>query len=248
MRTRTLTFDYIYADTVRLGPGTYDRVDVFVDHREGVGERISDRGEQDLVKWVLEDEVRRRYLISKICKAPGRSLDGIQDREFQLSKTPQGGDLDLVVLEHDHPSQGVCVEFKKLKVRLDPDGEEKVNGLDKLEKLVAQGNARQSQGFWKTYICAIAVIDKHESEAANIFARRAESPEMHRFYNLDGLSGIHQDVGVLLLELSQPTGKFFGELFGLGICKVKEAAVLEQPARLTEDLQALFRQPMKGKA
>ena len=241
MSTRLLIFDYIYVQTAKLGPGELERISLFMDQEEMSDNRITAHGESDLVSWILSNEVRRQHLFSKISHAPGRSQDGIQDRYFQLSKTPKGGDLDLVVLEGDRPSQGVCVEFKKVKIRLDSNGVEKVNGLDKLDKLIAQGNARQSQGFWKSYICGIAVIDKHKAEAANIFSRGPESQEIQKFYNLDRLAGIHADVGVLLLELTQPTGKPHDELFGLGICKVKEAGILEQPARLTEDLQALFR-------
>jgi hypothetical protein len=248
MSTGHLVFDYIYVDTATLDPKEFSAICLFQDEPSTLSSRITDQDEQILVRWLLSNDMRRQRFLSNISNGPGRYRDSIMDKEFPLSSTPKGGDIDLVLLEGDSLARAVCVEFKKVKVRIDSNGKELVNGLGGLKKLIAQGNARQSQGFWKTYICAVAVIDKHDAEAANVFARRPESQEILEFYNLISSSGIHPEVGVILMEVSQPTRKAYESMFGLGTCKVREAGVLEQPIKLTEDLQTVFRKPAGGQA
>jgi len=248
MNTKCLAFDFVYSDTITLGPGVQEPSSFFQDGPSLSSERITDEGEQKLVHWILCNVNRRQLLLSKICTNPGHHLDSILDKEFPRSAIPRGGDIDFIVLDGNNPTQGVCIEFKKVKVRIDSNGEERVNGLNELEKLIAQGNARQSQGFWKSYICAVAVVDSHQHKTPNVFLRRGERQEFKRFYDLANMSGLHPDVGILLMEVSQPTGKSFNAMFGFGICEVRPAGILAQPIRLTEELQALFRKSMEGPA
>lgn len=246
MSRERLTFDCVFMDTVSLGPGPIGSTSFFQDGHATSPERIVELPEQEVVSWFLAINDYRDLFFSKICLSSGPYVDSVLDREFPLSLTTQGGDIDFVMLEGGDPSRGICVEFKRVKVRVDQHGEERINNLPGLETLIKQGNKRQSQGFHKSYICAVAVVDAHEFQTPNAVTRGMRSPKVQAFYELNSLSGIHNEVGILLIEIPQPTGKSFKELSGFKICKVKEAGVLEQPPRLTEDLQALFRSKLGG--
>jgi len=246
MSRELLVFHFVFTDTVTIGPGPITSTLFFQDSHAVSLDRIVDLKEQDVVAWILASERRRDLFFSKICLAPGPYDDSILDSEFPLTLTTQGGDLDFVILEGGDATQGVCVEFKKVKVRIDQQGGERVNNLPGLETLIKQGNKRQSQGFRKTYICAVAVIDAHEFQSPNTLQRGMETPEVQAFYDLGSMVGIHSDVGILLIEIPQPTGKSFHEFSGFKICKVKEAGVLEQPPRLSEDLRTHFRSKAGG--
>jgi hypothetical protein len=241
MSKEPLRFDLVYLDTVTIGPGPVESVDFFQDGHAISPDRIVQLTEQEIVSWILANERFRDLFFSKIGETPGPYLDSVSDNSFPLTLTPQGGDIDFLMLDGGNPSRALCVEFKKVKVRVDPHGNERVNNLSGFETLIKQGNRRQSQGFRKTFICAIAVIDAHEFRTPNVLIRGMESQDAQAFYDLGGIEGIHDDVGILLIEIPQPTGKSFHELSGFKICRVKEAKVLEQPSRLNDDLRNLFR-------
>ena len=248
MSRESLTFDCVIMDRIVIGPGPVTSVPCFQDGHAISPDRIVDLTEQEVIAWMLASEPCRSLFFSKICLASGPYADSVLELKFPLTLISQGGDLDFVMLEGGDPTRGVCVEFKKVKVRIDKQGEERINHLPALETLIKQGNKRQSQGFRKSYICALAVVDAHEFRTPNTLTRGMGSPKVQALFELGSMAGIHDDVGVLLIEMPQPTGKSFKDFIGFNICKVKEAGVLEQPARLTEDLQALFRQSMKGQA
>jgi hypothetical protein len=248
MNTEQMIFEFIYRDIVTISPGVFESISFFQDEASVSVERITDEHEQQIVRWIFDDDMLRQKFLSKVSCCPGRFRYSIPDMEFDKSKAQKGGDIDLVVLEQDNPSQGICIEFKKVKVRVDSSGKEWINGLRGLEKLIDQGNARQLQGFWKNYICAIAIFDSHHFETPNVFLRRGDEEDIAKFYGLANIPERNSDVGIILVELHQPTGKSFRSMFGFGVCKVREAAVLEQPSRLTEDIQTVFRESGGGQA
>ena len=239
MSNKLLVFKYTYFDSVHLD--AEKTMKLFQDDVPYSTERITENYEQAIVKWILSNVQCRDLMFSEITDAPSAYKDSILDKSFPKSIRPEGGDIDFVMPEGGNPSKAVCVEFKKVKVRIDDDGRERVNNLDKLERLIQQGNKRQSQGFYKSYICAVALIDSHQYKSPNVFVRGMEGEDVKRFYNLDSIGGVHNDVGIILAEIAQPTGKSFNEMFGFGVCKLKDAVILEQPSRLTEDVQELFK-------
>lgn len=247
MSTELLAFKYTYFDCTPVD--AEKTMTLFHDDVPCSSERITNNNEQEIVKWILSNAQCRRLMLSEITDTPSEAYkDSIPDNSFPKCIRPKGGDIDFVILEDDAPSKAVCVEFKKVKVRIDRDGQERINNLGGLNQLINQGNERQSQGFFKTYICAVALIDSHQYKTSNVLVRGMNCGEVNRFYNLDSIGGIHSDVGVILAEIAQPTGKSFNEMFGFGVCTLKAAVILEQPSRLTEDVETLFKCSNRGGA
>ncbi len=239
MSKKLLAFKYTYFDSVHFD--AVKTMKLFQDDVPYSAERITDNDEQAIVKWILSNVQCRDLIFSEITHTPGAHKDSILDNSFPKSIRPEGGDIDFVMPEGDNPSKAVCVEFKKVKVQIDDDGRERVNNLSKLKQLIQQGNKRRSQGFYKSYICAVALIDSHQYKSPNVLVRGMEGKDIKKFYNLDSIGGVHNDVGIILAEIAQPTGKSFNEMFGFGVCKLKDAVILEQRPRLTEDVQELFK-------
>jgi hypothetical protein len=249
VKPEQLRFDFIYDDLVAFSEiGGDASASLFNDQAPRSPYRVTNEPEVQIVTWILADERRRGLFFSKMTMASGLWEDSIPDREFSGSSCPKGGDIDFVMLEGNSPKHAICIEFKRVKVRIDSDGKERINHLPGLDELVKQGNLRQSHGFYKSFICGVAVIDSHEYRTPNVFTRGMQSTEIQRFYGLAGISGLHNDVGVLLIEISQPTGKHIDEMSGFGVCVVKQAGVLEQSPRLTEDLTRLFGKKLQAEA
>lgn len=246
MSKEILTFKSVQVDAQTIGSSVELPLSFFCDGHSFPNERITRLEEQRAVRWLLDQESCRRLFLGELGVASCNYRDSIPDSVFDQIRHRQGGDVDFVALESESPTHAACVEFKRVKVRVHADGKETVNGLEELEKLIRQGNQRQSMGFWKTFICAIAVVDNHLLETPNTLLRRGDPRDYQRVYHLGQHTAIHEDVGILLIEVAQPSGKDFGSRFGFGICKLKEAKVLEQPPNLTECLKTYFRQSSEG--
>lgn len=204
-------------------------------------ERILRVQEQELVRGILSDRISREILFDEIDYPYGPFRDSVPDGEFPESVGRRGGDIDFVGLLGGFPSRAICIEFKKVKVKVFEDGSEKVNKLAALEQLIWQGNERRGQGFHKTYICAVAVIDSHERKTPNVLTRGASGEEIQQFYNLDCLGGIHPDVGIVLAEIVQPTGRSYKDMWGFGACLLRQASPQEQSTRITTDISSRIR-------
>jgi len=82
-------------------------------------------------------------------------------------------------------------------------------------------------GFFQTYLCVIAVVDAATQQERNIPNRgidpvaRANYGEEKTFTRLIAFPGredLPHDIGIIFLEVIQPTGRSFSGLGGIGIC------------------------------
>ena len=235
---RKLRFNYIFVDMFKLEP--YQQVNAFNDSLAISQDRVTRQIETDIVKWVINKDVCRKLLFNELSITSTLMLDGIKDKCFPNSMKPKGGDIDFICLQDNNHFQAVCIEFKKVKIRIDANGDERINHLGGLETLIQQGNLRRSQGFFKTYICVVSLIDNHLYKTPNIFTRR-KSGRYNCTYNIDEMQGINNEVGIILIEITQPTGKPYNEMFGFGTCNIKNAVGIEQSRNLTKEIEHLFR-------
>lgn len=237
---RSLVFDYIHSHTVTIKPGTTS-ITLFQDDAPYSSERIPNLKEEEIVSFILADQGKRQLFLSKITSQPGLFFEALPDRELPNGVASTGGDIDLLIIENGDPSRAIAIEFKKVKIRVDSEGEQRVNNLGGLSKLINQGNQRRSQGFYKSFICAIAVIDSAEFKTPNVIVKRTNSEPTERLYNLDSAEGIHPDVGIILIEVPQPTGASYRTLSGFGVCLLRLGTPQDQPSRITNDIYSLLR-------
>lgn len=238
-----LKFKYIYSHILTYPKEDADSLRFFHDDIFYEEDRIKNKAEQDIVRIIFSDPSKTKLIFSEINAQQGPFFDSIPDKHFKNSIIRNGGDLDIVLFEYHNPKRAICIEIKKIKINIDHEGNEKVNNIGGIGRLIHQGNTRQSQGFYKSYICAIAVIDSHEFKTANVLVKNSHSEERGKIYNLDTLSNIHPDVGIVIMEVNQPTGASYDSFSGFGVCCLRHAAPLEQPQKLSEDCEIFLKNP-----
>jgi hypothetical protein len=118
---------------------------------------------------------------------------------------------------------------------------EKVNKIDSIGDGVIQANALHNLGFHRTYLLILVVIDGRNKTDYNVLCRGLSNITFERVYDFPLRDKLNEDVGVIFIEISQPTGKSIDSMARVGICIDKEAKRLEQPLNLTNRIDRLLR-------
>jgi hypothetical protein len=63
--------------------------------------------------------------------------------------------------------------------------------------------------------------------------RRSTSENVEAIYEVPWIEELHKDVGVVYVKVTQPTGKHYNLMGGIGICVDKPASFLEQTDGMT---------------
>jgi hypothetical protein len=203
-------------------------------------QHVTDICEQDLVRWILGNSLCRQMFIPKVAQRYGQYRESIPHSKFYNSMSPKGGDIDFIILDGDNFTHAVCVEFKRIKFHVRPNGKCDINKIEELKRLIAQGNARYRQGFWKSFICPIAVIDSHEHKTSNVLVKDHESAGTRIIQKLCEMVGLQDSVGIIIVEITQPTVQSIDLMGGCAIVKVKDAIEQTQSVKLTDDLMTVF--------
>jgi hypothetical protein len=166
------------------------------------------------------------------CEVPKANFDALQH---------DGGDVDFVGINRCIPTEATCIEFKNVKVEIDNEGNEKVTKLLKLEKLTKQGNERRGEGFFKTYVAAISSIYSANCEIYNNYLPGMNSQEAKRIYNIQNDYSLDEKVGILIVEIVQPTNKNINDTCCFGVCVARPAKPQEQNEKITSDIKRIFK-------
>jgi hypothetical protein len=159
------------------------------------------------------------------------------------------GDIDVLIVDPQLPQESVAIECKRVKIRVIAEGAHHVNLFEHVLEGVHQANALREFGFFQTYLCVIAVVDASAQQEWNIPNRGLDPAATHhygehktlaRFIAFPGREELHKEIGILLLEVIQPTGGSITELPSLGICVHHPATPQTQRSCLTNKLAAYF--------
>lgn len=161
MSSRTLCFNCIDTDTVQLSASA-ESYSLFADVGNSQMHRLADVDEPRLVAWIMADESRRALFLKKVgLSVAARFRFNIPKKYFE-SLPNDGGDVDFVGADEGDESKAVCVEFKRIKVKIDRDERERLRKVEGLMDLIRQGNERQSAGFHRSIVIGFSVFDNQE--------------------------------------------------------------------------------------
>ncbi len=241
---KLLAFNCVYMDSLKISAGTKIRADEsFVLFSEDPGmndESATERDEKRIVLWLFNQQLWARQLL---LKELGVSQDSFTATEVtnpftQPNKKP--GDIDVLICERDHPHQAIVIECKKVSVVAETTKRDIVHKVEKIGKGVSQANALRDLGFYQTYLAIVTVVDGRQRNEYNTLHRGIgdSSHDTHhgtqshktlkRVYEFPRREDLHDDVGIIFVEVIQPTGKSLDEKFGVCVCVDKRAKPQEQ--------------------
>lgn len=223
MRLPPVTFREIAFHWAQLRPGI---VELFTDDGSLPPDRISQRAEQWLVGWLVNDAGARQLLCEMLQRSPAAFFRTAVQKPFY---TANEGDIDLLVCDPGSPHQAVAIECKRVKVYVEDEGNDSINRLDAVGEGVKQAKKLYGKfGFFQTYLAVISAVDSANRKRLNIPSRGITSESVpNRDTSTTTFRSILQfprreelpsDIGIILIELVQPSGRAFQEQGIVRIC------------------------------
>jgi hypothetical protein len=147
-----------------------------------------------------------------------------------------------LLVAHLDPEQSISIQAKRVKVEAMDTLRDKVSNrhLGSLKDLIDQANASQNLGFHLNYALVIIQVDGIARSEVNALRRGITTGSLTRIYNQIIDSPLHPDVGVIYVEISQPTPVSVDRAAMVAVCVDKHAVSLDQPRRLTARVRQLM--------
>lgn len=166
-------------------------------------------------------------------------------RAFSVRKpvveNPHHSDVDLILCEPELPQYSVGIQCKRVKIESLNEKQDEVNKLPDVKKAVVQANKqRENLGFHRNYLLIISQIFGRKFTNENAIFRKGRPETRQRIYEFPQRESLHEDVGIIFVEIGQPTGKSFRTQVNVCLRVDKEAARLDQLPNLTNRIKELF--------
>lgn len=225
---RSLEFDVILNYTFPLD-GKSEHVLFDENSIPASSSRITSLNESELVKWMLESESRTECFFGRVLlkDLAYQILQTISTPIIQVGEKP--GDTDILVYPQDHPDLAIAFEVKRVKVNIDEDDVENINKDTKVvKKGIKQANQLRKLGFHQTYLVVIIVTDGKNRTSKDIPFRYADSDRIRSLYDLPKNKKLHPDVGVIYVQIVEPTSASMDYVGHFTVRVDKKACELEQ--------------------
>jgi hypothetical protein len=254
---KLLEFKCTFVDSLKFAAGTTIRAgESFILHSEDPGmndESATERDEKRIVKWLLHEQPSAAQLILQELGMPLNSFVAREVTEPFTQPNKKPGDIDALICAPNKANQTMVIECKKVSVVAQNTRQDIVHKVEKIGKGVSQVNALRELGFHETYLAVITVVDGRERVGYNVLSRgigdsthdthlgTRTQKTLKRIYEFPRREDLHDDVGIMFIEVIQPTGKSLDEKFGVCICVDKRATPQEQSDTRTNQVREYIR-------
>ena len=125
---------------------------------------------------------------------------------------------------------------------LNEQEDDDVKKLGRVPDLVHQANRqRKIYGFYRNYLALLIKVDARKKLKYNPLSRGINPETFQTIYEFPDRENVHQDVGIVFIEIVQPTGKSFDQYVTVGICIDTEATRLDQLPDLTNRVEEVMK-------
>ena len=205
------------------------------------GDRVTAKIESEAVRWLLRTPIARDLMLEEL-RLPAHTYARASVTEPLIDdRNKKPGDIDLLLVAN-HAWQSISIQIKRVKVEAIDTIRDKISHrhLGNLRDLVDQANASRNLGFHLNYALVIIQVDGIARSEVNVLTRGITTGKLQRIYRLIMNSPLHPDVGVVFVEISQPTVASIDRMGMVAVCVDKPAVPLDQPNRLTERVRQLM--------
>jgi len=238
-------FNWRAYDSVRY-PVPTGPISLFTDQVPYSPERVTAKGEAEILNWLIQTPPARDLLFTNLELPQGTyAQTSITEPVLDRKRTRKPGDLDMLLLpQADDASRVISIQAKRVKVEARSTYRDDVSNhhLGNLSNLVEQANGSRELGFHLSYAMVVVQVDGMERSEFNFLARTTTAGQFSRIYHRVWDSPLHSDVGMIFVEISQPTGASIDDAGFLAICVDKRAKPIEQPVPLTAKVRQLTKQ------
>jgi hypothetical protein len=242
---KVLAFKTVVVNTLAFRKGQSIRAgegfDLYGNYGDSDDDDVTGERESEILKWLMGSSFRN-LLLSEL--GVGNDVFVGHDVVRPVIENPQAkpGDIDLLICDGYRAAQAIAFQCKRVKVKAINQDDDNVNKLSDITGGVKQANfQRNALGFHRNYL--VILIESHGSKRSgnNVFFRGPNQESFKAIYEFPMRESLHCDVGVIFIEISQPTGKSFRQMVLVGVCIDKEAVRLDQTQGLTNRIGELIR-------
>lgn len=211
----------------------------FNDDLNSKDESAARQDEKTILKWIFNHPVLRMMFFEELSvkTAPRYKLEVGHPIVENPNKKP--GDIDVLIWEQECPHEAMALECKRVKVIVDDSGRDKANKVNAIGDGVAQANAVLNLGFHRTYLAVLTVVDGRLRKECNTLFRGSTNETFKRVYEFPQRDKLHKDIGIMFLELIQPTGKDIDRMAAVAIAVDRPPKPREQPVSLNNKISLL---------
>jgi len=195
----------------------------------------TDMQEGDLAEWLFAGPVPSRTLAEELALVSGTKLV-FRTNTRALAPSARGpGDIDVLAMHPSHPAHAVAIEVKRVKMPADSYWTSLPNKLGGIEDGCRQVALLREIGFHRSYLLVAVVADGREQASVSP-PFRGPTPGLVAAVKAKLRSlQFHPDVGVFVVEVTQPTEKHIFDigLVGIPLPHHQVATAIQQPSELT---------------
>jgi hypothetical protein len=234
--------DCIVIDSIEFGPGNpmRDKYILFQDDGSTVLEDdVTSRTEETILKWLFNPRNGRNLLLSKLGFVHDPSI--AFSVRHPITDIHNESDIDVILCDREMPALAVGIQCKVVKVIADDQDDDTVCKLPKMPKLVKQINHQRKQvGFYRNYLAVIIQILGKNRSKQHYAARGPNDESWHNIWEFPDREKVHPDVGIIFIQVVQPSVKSIDKTRRICICIAKEAIALDQRDELTNKVKELI--------
>jgi hypothetical protein len=241
--TSTIQFRWRAFDTYSAPPGA--RLDQRIGFFDGSGpesdEKITDRAEGQIVDWLVAFPPARELLLEELGITANTYIQtGVIEPLIERNRRKPPGDIDLIMVPE--PRRAIAIQVKRIRVLAETTHRDSTPGrnLGNITKLIEQANGSREIGFCANYALVLVECYGAERSDYNFIARGSSPGVFRRIYHMTKDQPLHPDVGLIFVEIIQPTRTSVDRAGMVAVCVDKPAVPLDQPADLTARIRQLM--------
>ena len=212
--------------------------------KQGNGERcprmntasVTDIPEDELARRLFTEFVTARLITSEFGLITEMQFYFKMDTKVFAPTTHGPGDIDVLGVNTTYPEQSIAVEVKRVKMQSNSYLTSLPNKLQELKRGCEQVGLLREIGFHRSYLLVALVADGREQTEAS-FPFRGPTPPLVKAVK-DKLHSLefHSDVGVVVVEVTQPVDKKIQDSGAIGIWTHQKVSMIRQPSALTSNI------------
>ncbi len=197
----------------------------------------TDIEEAQLTRWLFTGFAPIRQLALKFGLTPGTQLYFGADPRTLWKDARGPGDIDVLAIDPARPEYALAIEVKRVKMPASSYWTSMPNKLEGIDKGREQVERLRQIGFHRNYLLIAVVADGRERADVN-FASRGPTPELIKAVRgkLHSLE-FHPDVGVVVVEVTQPVDKDICDAGAVGIWTHQEGNPVPQNPEVSRSIR-----------
>jgi hypothetical protein len=210
---KILEFKTIAVDTLALRAGTAIRAGetftMYGGYDDLDDDDVTKEGESEILRWLVESRAKDLLLAELNVGSRAFIAQSVKQPVIEHSQG-KPGDIDLLICDNYLAERAIAIQCKRVKVKAINHKDDDLNKLSDITGGVTQANFQRSNlGFHRNYLMIIIEAYGRRRVENNVLFRGPSQETFKAVYEFPRRESLHDDIGVIFVDISQPTGKSF---------------------------------------